>query len=168
MGECQGASAPRVPNFNYTNDGYHIGIANQTPFDDETVVYIDTMSRLRCGTLLGVDDTVAELSNGIDQLGISNKTYFFFTSDHGYNKGNHRLPDNKFNSYMHSLRIPLLVRGPGIPENHNVPLIVTQVDYAPTFLGLAGLETPDNMDGRSLVPALVQQPDLAPASVAAH
>ena len=53
----------------------------------------------------------------------------------GYNLGHHRLPDNKFNSYMHDLRIPFLIRGPGISGHQLRPEIITQVDFAPTFLG---------------------------------
>ena len=125
---------------------------------------------MRCLTLLGVDDTVAELSAVLDELGVADSTYFIFSSDHGYNLGHHRLPDNKFNSYMHDLRIPFLIRGPGISGGQLRPEIITQVDYAATFLGLAGIPTPARMDGRSLVPLVVSEDGLAsaPASVAAH
>ena len=43
-----------------------------------------------------------------------NSTYFFVTSDHGWNLGQHRLPGGKHNVYDHSVRIPMVIRGPGI------------------------------------------------------
>ena len=72
--------------------------------------------------------TVAEISNALDDLKVAEHTYFIYSSDHGYNLGHHRLPDNKFNSYLHDLRIPLLIRGPGIPAGLRPTEIVTQVD----------------------------------------
>ena len=61
-----------------------------------------------------LDLYAGQLSAVLDELGVADSTYFIFSSDHGYNLGHHRLPDNKFNSYMHDLRIPFLIRGPGI------------------------------------------------------
>ena len=77
---------------------------------------------------MAVDDTVSDLVTELEALGIMNNTYFIFTSDHGYNLGHHRLPDNKFNSYLHDLRIPLLVRGPGIMPNQKLAIVGTQVE----------------------------------------
>ena len=136
--------------------------------------YVDKLAVMRCLTLLAVDDTVAELSAALDRLGLTHNTYFIYSSDHGYNLGHHRLPDNKFNSYLHDLRIPLVVRGPGIKPGTVLHEIVTQVDLAPTWLGLAGLPTPTNYDRRSLVPLLISSDavegtqSVVPASVAAH
>jgi len=78
------------------------------------------------------------------------------TSDHGYNLGQHRLPSNKFLLYDHAVRIPMVVRGPGVAAGNN-SVLGTNVDYAPTWLGLAGIETPSCMDGRSLLSQLVPE-----------
>ena len=59
--------------------------------------------------------------------------------------------------YEHSLRIPQLFMGPGIKRGSKFDFLGTQVDLAPTWLGLAGLDTPEYMDGRSLVPLLVSE-----------
>eukprot|EP00039_Didymoeca_costata_P023174 m.6236 g.6236 ORF g.6236 m.6236 type:complete len:612 (-) comp3504_c0_seq2:19-1854(-) len=165
---CNGTIAPRTPNFNYTSDKFHSGIRNQTPYTAANVEYVDNLAKRRCGTLLAVDDTVSDLIHGMETLGIMNRTYFFYTSDHGYNLGHHRLPDNKFNSYLHDLRIPMLVRGPGIPAGITLPNIGTQVDLGPTFLGLAGLDTPSIMDGRSIVPLLTDENAILPSTVKEH
>jgi arylsulfatase A-like enzyme len=82
-------------------------------------------------------------------LGVFDNTYWIVSSDHGYNLGNHRIPSNKFLLYNHATRIPMVVHGPGIKPGKN-PVLGTNVDYAPTFMAMAGLATPPTMDGRSL------------------
>ena len=74
-------------------------------------------------------------------------------------------------AYDHSLRIPMLFAGPGIKRGSQLEWLGTQCDLAPTILGLAGIRTPSDMDGRSIVPLLVsptvaeQQGEKLPGSV---
>lgn len=71
---------------------------------------------------------------------------------------------------MQSLVIPFIGSGPGIPAGTKNPVRGSNVDYAPTFLGLADIDTPEFMDGRSIVSALIPNttaPGL-PASVQRH
>ena len=56
----------------------------------------------------------AALVAAVTDRGLWDRTYWVLTSDHGYNLGHHRIPSNKFLLYDHSLRIPMVVRGPGI------------------------------------------------------
>ena len=76
--------------------------------------------------------------------------------------------------YEHSLRIPMLFKGPGIARNSTFDWLGTQVDLAPTILGLAGIAAPPHMDGTDLVPLLVRadtaaaQREALPGSVRAH
>ena len=70
----------------------------------------------------------------------------------GYNLGNHMLASAKMQPYDHSLRIPMLFAGPGIKRGSQLDWLGTQVDLAPTILALAGIPTPSDMDGRSIVP----------------
>eukprot|EP01045_Picozoa_sp_COSAG04_P042879 COSAG04_NODE_13769_length_592_cov_1.722110_2_plen_72_part_01 len=70
------------------------------------------------------------------------------------------LPSNKFLLYDHSLRIPMVIMGPGISPNSTNEFLGTQVDLAPTMLGLAGIATPPYMDGKSLVSLLVPPQNL--------
>ena len=74
----------------------------------------------------------AELVVAVKSLGLWNKTYFVVSSDHGYNLGQHRIPSNKFLLYDHSIRISMLVRGPGIKHGEN-SVLDTNVDYASTL-----------------------------------
>jgi arylsulfatase A-like enzyme len=79
-----------------------------------------------------------------------------FTSDNGYMHGEHRIRAEKVQPYEEALRVPLVIRGPGISEGQRVDDPVANVDLAPTILDLAraqvpaGLERP--LDGRSLAP----------------
>ena len=62
---------------------------------------------------MSVDDGIAGISAAVSELGLENSTYFFVTSDHGWNLGQHRLPGGKHNVYDHSTRIPM-VRAPSV------------------------------------------------------
>jgi arylsulfatase A-like enzyme len=67
--------------------------------------------------------------------------------------GEHGLYDKRF-MYEPGLRVPLLVRGPGVAAGLTPPQFVANIDLAPTFLDLAGVPVPDSMQGRSLAPLL--------------
>jgi len=151
---CKGVGSPRTPSYNYTNDGFHELVARQPPLTESDAVLIDDLARRRCQCLMSVDDAHAALVGAVKAAGRWESTYWMVTSDHGYNLGQHRLPSNKFLLYDHAVRIPMLVRGPGIAAGNN-SVLGTNVDYAPTWLGLAGIPTPGCMDGRSLLSQLV-------------
>lgn len=68
--------------------------------------------------------------------------------------GHHRIPSNKFLLYDHATRIPCVVRGPGIKPGNN-PVLGTNVDYASTWLAMAGIPNPPTFDGRSVLTQLV-------------
>merc|ERR1719223_2109773 len=88
-------------------------------------------------------------------MGEIHKTYFLFSSDHGYRFGQYRMPQGKWNSYDNDLRIPFVIRGPGIEPGVSFRQIASQVDTMPTILGLAGVPTPSTMDGRSIAHLLM-------------
>ena len=144
-------------------------MARQPTLSAVDATLIDDLARRRCQCLLSVDDAHAALVNTLKKLGKFENTYFIVTSDHGYNLGHHRIPSNKFLLYDHSLRIPMVVAGPGIKAGNN-SLLGTNVDYAPTFLGMAGIDTPPEMDGRSILTQLVPKENarLLPAPTGAH
>jgi N-acetylglucosamine-6-sulfatase len=118
---------------------------------------------------MSVDDLISEVIQTVDDLGLSDRTYFFYSSDHGFQLGQFNILMDKRRVYEWDTKIHLLVRGPGIKAGGSFAQPGTQVDIAPTLLGLAGLEAPDTMDGRSVVPFLVdpQDPSLA-ASTKRH
>ena len=83
---------------------------------------------------------------------VAANTYYVFTSDHGYNLGQFRLPSGKFNVYDNCLRVPFLIAGPGIPANVTRNEPVANVDIAATLYGLAGgnPDTDTPWDGRPI------------------
>ena len=101
----------------------------------------------------GVDDGVGTILEYIDRTGLGKNTFVFYSSDNGWYLGDLGLYDKRF-MYEPGLRVPLLVRGPGIRPGSVLEQFVANIDLAPTFLDLAGVPVPDYMQGRSLVPLL--------------
>ena len=115
--------------------------------------------RRRLGSLLAVDDLVSNLVSTLDADGELSNTVFFFASDNGYNLLSHRLV-GKLAPYEESIRVPFVMAGPGVRTGVDHDL-VTNLDLAPTMLQLSGLTQPaqrDDLDGRSLVPLLGDDP----------
>jgi arylsulfatase A-like enzyme len=99
-----------------------------------------------------VDDNIGRLLDWIDSNGLKENTVVIYTSDQGFFLGEHGLFDKRF-MYEESLRMPFLVRWPaGIKPGSTSDAIGINCDFAPTFLDLAGVPTPADMQGRSYVP----------------
>jgi arylsulfatase A-like enzyme len=98
-----------------------------------------------------LDSQVGRILDALERTGRAGDTYVFFTADHGLALGRHGL-FGKQNLYEHSLRVPLLVRGPGIPANARVSVPVYLQDVMPTALELAGAPKPDHVFFHSLLP----------------
>jgi arylsulfatase A-like enzyme len=108
--------------------------------------------RHRQESLLAVDEAVARLISVLEQTGQLENTYVVFTSDNGYFQGEHRILSGKSLPYEPSVRVPLLIRGPGIPAGVRSAEPVINVDLAPTFAAIAGARPRRVVDGRSLLP----------------
>jgi arylsulfatase A-like enzyme len=104
---------------------------------------------LRC--IASVDESVGRVLDYLDQTGLAKNTVVIYTSDQGFYLGEHGWFDKRW-IYEESLRTPLLVRWPGVvkPQTTNRD-IVSNLDYAETFLDMAGAAVPADMQGRSLV-----------------
>jgi arylsulfatase A-like enzyme len=104
-----------------------------------------------------VDDNVGRVLNWLDASGLSRNTVVFYTSDQGFFLGDHGLFDKRF-MYEPSARMPFLVRWiAAIKPGSVADALAINCDFAPTFLDLAGLPVPADMQGRSLVPLLKGQ-----------
>ena len=103
-------------------------------------------------TVAGVDDNVGRLLDYLDESGLSENTVVIYSSDQGWYLGEHGWYDKRW-MYEESLVTPLLVRWPGTiaPGTVNEDM-VSNLDFAATFLDLAGVSVPDDMQGRSLKP----------------
>jgi arylsulfatase A-like enzyme len=101
-----------------------------------------------------VDDSVGRVLSFLDRTGLARNTLVVYTSDQGFFLGDHGLFDKRF-MYEESIRMPFLVRWPAaIKPGTRSDAIALNIDFAPTFLELAGLHTPPEMQGRSLLPLL--------------
>jgi arylsulfatase A-like enzyme len=105
-------------------------------------------------SLLSVDDLVETVIATLDETGTLDNTYVVFTSDNGYDLGDHRQMNGKGTPYETAIHVPLLVRGPGVEEGRVEERLVVNTDFGPTFAELAGTEPPEFVDGRSIVPLL--------------
>ncbi|MBN1909485.1 MAG: sulfatase [Pirellulales bacterium] len=107
---------------------------------------------LRC--VASVDDNVGRLLDYLDKSGLADNTVVFYTSDQGFFLGDHSWFDKRF-MYEESLRMPLMVRWPGHVKPGSVSKdMVLNLDLAETFLDLAGVDVPKDMQGRSYKPIL--------------
>jgi arylsulfatase A-like enzyme len=97
------------------------------------------------------------LLKALDDLGVANDTMVIFTSDNGFYNGEHMLGDKR-SAYDESLRIPFVVRYPKmLPKGKVRDEMVLNIDVAPTYLELAGVPAPREMQGRSWVPLLTDK-----------
>ena len=105
---------------------------------------------LRC--VKSVDDGIGELLDYLDEAGLADNTVVIYSSDQGWYLGEHGWFDKRW-MYEESLKTPLLVRWPGktAPGSTN-DAIVSNLDFAETFLDLAGVSIPKDMQGKSLAP----------------
>lgn len=100
-----------------------------------------------------IDKQVGRILNTLEQTGLAKNTYVIYSSDNGIAMGQHGLM-GKQNLYEHSLRVPLIIAGPDVPQQIKTKAFAYLFDIYPTIAELAGLQTPDTVDGVSLVPVL--------------
>jgi arylsulfatase A-like enzyme len=105
-------------------------------------------------TIASVDDNLGRVLDYLDEAGLAENTVVVYSSDQGFFLGDHGWYDKRW-MYEESLRIPLIVRWPGKIAGGSVNEdLVLNLDFAETFLELAGVPIPAGMQGRSLVPLL--------------
>lgn len=101
-----------------------------------------------------LDDNVGRVLDYLDEHGLSDNTLVVYTSDQGFYMGEHGWFDKRF-MYEESMRTPLVMRLPkGYNRRGDIPEMVQNIDYAPTFLEIAGVEIPENIHGVSLLPLI--------------
>lgn len=108
---------------------------------------------LRC--IKGVDESVGRLMKTLKDLDIDDNTIVIYSSDQGFYVGDHGWYDKRW-MYEESLRMPFIVKWPGTiqPGSRDTTHLIQNLDYAETFLEIAGAPIPADMQGKSLVPLL--------------
>jgi N-acetylglucosamine-6-sulfatase len=142
--------APRPPSFNGAPP-----LNQPRPLlTEEQIDELDHEYRTRVASLQAVDEGIERIIETLSARGELENTYIFFTSDNGYHMGQHRIPRGKNTLFEEAIRVPGIVRGPGVPAGLTRNQLVLNIDFAPTFAELAGASIPDFVDGRSLMPLL--------------
>ncbi len=105
---------------------------------------------LRC--IASVDQNIGRILRYLDEAGLAENTIVMYSSDQGFYLGEHGWFDKRW-MYKESLRTPLLARWPGVIKAQSTNMdLVSNLDFAETFLEIAGVEAPQDMQGSSLVP----------------
>ena len=105
-------------------------------------------------TLLAVDEGIGQILDVLKKKGLAENTLVAIMGDNGFAFGEHGLIDKR-TAYEESMRVPLVMQLPSVIKAGSKPEeVVANIDLAPTFLELAGLKTPANMDGQSYLPIL--------------
>ncbi len=108
-------------------------------------------------TAKSLDRNIGRILHYLDSTGLAKNTVVIYTSDQGFYMGEHGWFDKRF-MYEESLRTPFVMRYPGkIKPGTSINNMVVNIDFAPTFLEIAGAEIPDDMQGKSFL-QLVSQP----------
>ena len=117
-------------------------------------IQFEDFYRRYLATLQAVDESVGRVMEWVKTQGLENNTMIVYMGDNGFSFGEHGLIDKR-HAYEESMRVPLLVWAPGLVKPLSViNEIIMNVDLAPTFLDLAGLKKPKQMQGESFAALL--------------
>jgi arylsulfatase A-like enzyme len=144
-------AAPRTAAFDAATAGAPEWLAGRGPLNLDESAAIDRDFRKRAQSVLALDELVGAVRATLKRRGLDKNTYVVFSSDNGFHMGEHRLTAGKMTAFDTDIRVPLIVVGPGVPAGEERDELVANVDLAPTFMGLAGVEPPRNVDGHALV-----------------
>ncbi|HEU0024197.1 MAG TPA: sulfatase [Thermoleophilaceae bacterium] len=146
-----GTPQPLTPAFNeadVSDKPAHIRARRPIGFVRAQAIQQNYQQRLE--SLLAVDEGIARILGALRGAGELDDTLVVFTSDNGFFHGEHRVPSGKVLVYEPSVRVPLILRGPGVPKGERRHQLVTNADLAPTILEAAGGRPGKVQDGRSL------------------
>jgi arylsulfatase A-like enzyme len=147
------AQVPRTPSFNEAD--VNDKPAPRSMLSGSEIEDADALYRSRLRSMQAVDEMIGNLVRILEETGRLGNSYVIFTSDNGFHIGQHRLRAQKATPYEEDLRVPFVVRGPGVPAGVELGgYLAGNVDLAPTLAELAEAEIPHFVEGRSLVPLL--------------
>ncbi len=134
------------------------GVRGRPRLDRRQVAELTRRYRCSLAALLSVDEGVKQIDAALEATGLAANTYVIFTSDNGYMNGEHRISAEKVQPYEEAIRVPMVIRGPGIPAGARLADPVANVDLAPTIMDIAGARQPPlvgrPIDGISMLPYL--------------
>ena len=106
------------------------------------------------GSVKAVDECVGRVTDYLKKNGLSENTIVIYSSDQGFYLGEHGWYDKRW-MFEESFKMPFLIKWPGMIKPGSKPkALIQNIDYAPTFLEMAGLTAPEEVQGKSIVPIL--------------
>jgi arylsulfatase A-like enzyme len=154
LGMFDDAELPRPPSFGKVTAGQPDFLRLMPALEGKVLAHMEREYRLRLASLQGIDDMVERIVEALAATGQLDNTYIVYSSDNGFHIGEHGLVAGKTFPYEEDIKVPFVVRGPGVPKRATVDELALNIDLAPTFAALAGVAVPDFVDGRSLLPLL--------------
>jgi N-acetylglucosamine-6-sulfatase len=152
------ADMPKPPSFNEEDvSDKPKNIRDNPHLDAQGVNNMQKNWRQRMRSLQAVDDLVGHLVSTLGETGQLENTYIVFTSDNGWGWYQNRVR-GKGPPYEGAARVPLIVRGPGVPNDTVRDQLVANIDLAPTIADWVGIGSPEFVDGRSFDPLLSESP----------
>lgn len=149
-----GVTAPQSPSYDEADTSdkplWMQGIRNLTASKAEK---LDNLYRKRLQSLLAVDEMVSDIFDKLSAMQLMADTYILFLSDNGTMLGEHRMINFKGNAHEEAIKIPFLIRGPGIQAGSVFTENALNTDVAPTLAQLASVTAPDFVDGIALLAA---------------
>ncbi len=145
---------PMPPSFNEADVSDKAANIRDLPeLTPEQIEEITDNYRGRLGAVKSVDDQVGKIIRELRKAKELRRTYIIFNSDNGYLQGEHRLRSSKFLPFEGAIRVPTIIRGPGVKRGKSIREHAIDVDLAPTILDIADVEAGRVMDGMSVLPA---------------
>jgi arylsulfatase A-like enzyme len=147
------AALPRSPAFDEADVSDKPDFVHRIPpLGREQIGRLEQEYQRRLRSLQAIDDMVERIVGALEATHELEHTYVIYSSDNGFHLGEHRLPAGKDFVYEEDIRVPAIVRGPGVPAGQRIEAMVLNGDFAPTFAEIAGIEAPGFVDGRSFLP----------------
>mmetsp|Transcript_7740 Transcript_7740/g.19219 ORF Transcript_7740/g.19219 Transcript_7740/m.19219 type:complete len:384 (-) Transcript_7740:2750-3901(-) len=165
IGRFNGKKAHRTPNYNTTKENNiqkHWMMRRLAPIDEKSEKWIDDHYQMRSEALQSVDRHIELFVKKLEEAGQLDNTIIIYTSDNGWQFGQHRITGDKRQLYEHDIRVPMIVRGSKwIKAGTKILEPVLNIDIAPTIAEIVtgDPQPPLYMDGRSFWPLLVQEHD---------
>lgn len=145
------AQCDRTENFNPDEPMGVSWVKNLPKLNSSHVEYLDEFYRGRLRALQSVDEMVERVMDKLEKSGKLDNTYVFYTADNGFALGSHRRQPGKTLGYEEDIKVPLVIRGPGMPKG-KVDGVSSYgiVDLSRTFLDLAGGKPDYEDDGTKI------------------
>jgi len=143
--------APRTPRFNKQADSSAPQwLRALQPLGAKKINKVDKIFQKRLQCIMSIDEMLGSLRKMLNQAGVSGRTYIFFSSDNGYHLGDYSMVQGKQTPFDIDIRVPLIAYGPKVAKGSLQQALVSNIDLAPSFAGLAGTQLKGAPDGRDI------------------